>query len=693
MLLPATYPKTLPKLTPEYGEGIPQQIRLDVETMLCTKPRVLRGSEMIFEIATSIQDILEGVPLPKTEDVPTLAEERLLQGTATQQKAQAAEEAKIQEQKQVEDEAERALMQLVEQNQTRLAKRKSKPAILVEELHSEIQVAETLVFDQAASVEVHRGSVISVRSVKQKTPYRKGPVTETFTVQPVGFQENVAPFLILKECFVPRSIVGDSVKRQIQNLESRLDSLRQLDVHPNIVRPLNFTIHQSHDPNSENSTGWMISILVHLMSKGSIGDLMDTVGSFNVSCIRAWAIQLLEGLDFLHRHGITHGAIHLQNLLLEKDENSITIVKLSDCCYQQHLHALDGRVTSGFPAAASAYWTAPEISTVEVKDIPVTDIWNLGIVLSQMLFGLDVQRKYQSPSEMISSLPIPASLSGMLRQMFKSDIKKRPSAFGLLPSDFLRNDDPIYLYDGLGVPTQNPSILLTGRTMTTKSQRPRQDSTYGGLSNTSRYLNDFVEAGRLGRGGFGEVLRARNKLDGRFYAIKRITQSSASALSAVLSEIILLSRLNHPYVVRYFTAWIEHEAIGSTNNVSENSFFDESISDSVDGGSNIIFGNSKGGLDFISSGRPQIEFDYNSSTDDDDDDTFSEVITDEDDESGFELKPTSNKQLRSQSNDHARDSRKMSQTTKATTTSLYIQMEYCERKVSQPRLCGTNTQC
>ena len=48
-------------------------------------------------------------------------------------------------------------------------------------------------------------------------------------------------------------------------------------------------------------------------------------------------------------------------------------------------------------------------------------------------------------------------------------------------------------------------------------------------------------------------------MDGGIYAIKKIKQKTASALSEVLSEVMLLSRLNHPYVVRYFTAWPEEE--------------------------------------------------------------------------------------------------------------------------------------
>ena len=68
----------------------------------------------------------------------------------------------------------------------------------------------------------------------------------------------------------------------------------------------------------------------------------------------------------------------------------------------------------------------------------------------------------------------------------------------------------------------------------------------------SRYAHDFVEEGRLGKGGFGEVVKARQKLDGQIYAIKKITQKSSAQLDDVLKEARLLSQLNHPSVVREY---------------------------------------------------------------------------------------------------------------------------------------------
>ncbi|KIZ01806.1 putative serine/threonine-protein kinase GCN2 [Monoraphidium neglectum] len=71
----------------------------------------------------------------------------------------------------------------------------------------------------------------------------------------------------------------------------------------------------------------------------------------------------------------------------------------------------------------------------------------------------------------------------------------------------------------------------------------------------SRYRSDFVELRRLGRGGFGVVVAATNRLDGRQYAVKKIRLQpggSAGSYGRILREVAALSRLQHPNVVRYF---------------------------------------------------------------------------------------------------------------------------------------------
>ncbi|XP_015676257.1 eukaryotic translation initiation factor 2-alpha kinase 1 [Protobothrops mucrosquamatus] len=77
---------------------------------------------------------------------------------------------------------------------------------------------------------------------------------------------------------------------------------------------------------------------------------------------------------------------------------------------------------------------------------------------------------------------------------------------------------------------------------------------------TSRYVNEFDEISRLGKGGYGTVYKVRNKLDGQFYAIKKILIKKATKRDCmkVLREVKVLAQLQHPHIVGYHTAWMEH---------------------------------------------------------------------------------------------------------------------------------------
>lgn len=83
----------------------------------------------------------------------------------------------------------------------------------------------------------------------------------------------------------------------------------------------------------------------------------------------------------------------------------------------------------------------------------------------------------------------------------------------------------------------------------------------------SRYENDFVEVGMLGRGGFASAYKVRNKLDDVEYAIKKIRLSNVdydededddTGHAKILREIKNLARLEHHNVVRYYSSWLEY---------------------------------------------------------------------------------------------------------------------------------------
>ncbi|CAO3563154.1 unnamed protein product [Mortierella alpina] len=76
----------------------------------------------------------------------------------------------------------------------------------------------------------------------------------------------------------------------------------------------------------------------------------------------------------------------------------------------------------------------------------------------------------------------------------------------------------------------------------------------------TRYKHDFVEISKLGKGGFASVFKARNKLDGIEYAIKKIRLRGGAKVryEKIFREIKFLARLDHKNVIRYYSSWLEH---------------------------------------------------------------------------------------------------------------------------------------
>lgn len=90
---------------------------------------------------------------------------------------------------------------------------------------------------------------------------------------------------------------------------------------------------------------------------------------------------------------------------------------------------------------------------------------------------------------------------------------------------------------------------------------------YPDLQN-DRYVRDFSEIEIVGKGGYGKVFKVKHKLDGSFYAVKRIAvpqtklarvqEHGPDALNSILEEVRSLARFDHANIVRYHNAWLEY---------------------------------------------------------------------------------------------------------------------------------------
>ncbi|KAJ4367032.1 eukaryotic translation initiation factor 2-alpha kinase [Neocucurbitaria cava] len=667
----ATYPKSLPTLTLEDGSKLRKSTWDKLRRLLKTRPKELTGEVMIHEIATAIQDILEDEIAVRENDgaFENLDAERAVQ------EAEAAEVAKQQEEelrkKRDEEKAEeeRVLQQMVSDEMRRkdlMAKRKNRASGITPTSYFPSEAsANTVSFDRAVFLQ-HEDTMVDCSTVEGLIPFRTGPVTEVQLVKPVG--SAIAITLVLKRARVGggNSAAGPQLKKAIMEFEEEMEEIKKVR-QTAIMTVLDFKIE--HLPGS----GWEINVLMEHANKTSLGEKLEDDGQIPVARVRSWTIELLEALDFLHRNGVVHKRIHPSNILLRKSTTGSISVNLADAGFQESLHNLRNLCRGEQPVATSrsAFWVAAEHAQ-DTRRTRKTDVWDLGVVFLQMLFGLDAPQKYNSPKDLSDTLGCSEPLQEIMRKFFKPDPKKRPSAFDLIPCEFLRDDVSVY---------ERPPTPMRSRHSSTSlgHYKLRRESSTGVGGSYSRYAIDWVEQGRLGKGGYGEVVKARNKVDGRVYAIKKIKQKSAAALTEVLSEVMLLSRLNHSCVVRYYTAWPEEDIPGSSEaEEDESTTFDgtasESDSDASQGSTDgMEFGRSTGGLDFISSsGYPKIEFGSDAESDGDEDGAIV-FGSDSEGETGTASagprSPLVKKRTMSNSNP-----------TRPSRSILYIQMEFCERQ-------------
>ncbi|KAI1075292.1 serine/threonine-protein kinase gcn2 [Whalleya microplaca] len=694
VVLTATYPRSVPLLSLKDDGALKESTVFKLQKFIEAKPRTLTAQEqpepMIHELAQGIQDILEDAAQAKAQgrQLPSLEEERAAHEAELARQARELHEVEERKKQDVMKEEERIMQDMiqkeVERQRTKAkeSKKKNKPLTTSNHLSEDPHSSDIIEFDQSCELIDSTGDVLVFNVVVGKTEFRQGQVATTYRVWPDVSSGRHRPSLALKEFeFQSSPQEAAQFKRQLQALEGQLESIKKVS-HQNVLQLLNFRIDRDHTENDSASMSWTARLLTPLADKGPLEELLDLAGHLDVGKVRSWTADLLDALGHLHSYGIVHQDIHPGNILLFREPTGNVVPKLSDVTYQREMHALcrKSQIISSANSSRSTYWLPPEIAgSSRPQFTQKTDIWDLGVVFLQMIFGLDVCHRYQSPLALMEYLSLSSPFSELVTRFFKLDPKKRPRAFELSSSEFLATDAPVIVDDV-------PAALSPSQSLTSLPQafpmRPRHDSTFHGPV-SSRYKEDFVEEGRLGKGGFGEVVKARKKLDGQIYAIKKITQRSQASLTEILKEVRLLSQISHPAVVRYYNTWLEEipnlsdaDEDASTEDQSTEDLSTEGSKDAPD--FDIQFTTSTGGLDFISSSHPNIEFGYDESDIEDDNEVEDDDDDDDSDNSDVDsvVPYSAGKEISGgiPSPTRARTSQKLSRTV------MYISMEYCEKR-------------
>lgn len=389
-------------------------------------------------------------------------------------------------------------------------------------------------------------------------------------------------------------------KKEITNLEKELEGIMKIQNNDFINKLYGYTMERVRQ--GKNEEFWRLRLLTESNSNGNyLNELLSLVQSVNIAVARNWLIRLLEALNVLHKNGLQHKLINTKTVYLMKDKiYGITQPKLDFSSFGYTIiKMLQKNMNTKLKYSIGDdllenIWE-PFSKTNINKPNRFSDIWHLGVLFIEMTYGRDVLASYSSPTEFLNSnYDHGDPIREFLFKMVCENPTKRSSVMELLPMKFLRTsiEDINMQFNGNLNSLNSSGTIISGNNESEKSNNissstsdntnsgdrqqsypnrrkssshvvnMRRKSFNSGLMKNnnynykSRYASDFEEIAVLGKGAFGQVVKARNLLDSRYYAIKKVKQTE-SKLASILSEVMLLASLNHKYVVRYYAAWLE----------------------------------------------------------------------------------------------------------------------------------------
>uniref|UniRef100_A0A6P7FHC6 non-specific serine/threonine protein kinase n=1 Tax=Diabrotica virgifera virgifera TaxID=50390 RepID=A0A6P7FHC6_DIAVI len=238
---------------------------------------------------------------------------------------------------------------------------------------------------------------------------------------------------------------------------------------------------------------------------------------------------ILIGLDYLHRNNVVHRDIKDACVYI----NESGVVQIAN--YSIHRRMLD--------------LTNQTHQNYNKK----TDIFKFGLLVLSLLQGFScTEESMEIPNT------FPSDVYDFLTRCLAKEESDRFTASQLLNHSFFNR--PIVNFS----PKDANEVIETERNYSPENIQADLQILSQNLSNgQSRINNEFEFLQHLGKGAYGDVIKVRNKLDGGYYAIKRIqlNPKNRALNKKIVREVKLLSRLNHENVVRYFNSWIETTTI------------------------------------------------------------------------------------------------------------------------------------
>lgn len=692
--LHATIPRTYPTLAcPSFSIHKPSGLDTSQVTKLnhaihAEATRLKQSSSvMIMDIVTFTQEWLGTNihPRRETESLALEMNKRALNEEQLRKQKEADEHERAQ--KLAQEEAAR-LEEQIRQDAARqqLAKEQQRRQRANSDSTEVPSQSGDLLTDFSRPVEVNG---VKFTSVNMFHP-RKDGLGTVYLADPVCDDDITLPLELTVITFSSHYYTTTQGRKKLKQVEAEIQQLIPLR-HANLTSIFAVKLSLPHSSGSPK-----LVILAEQFPALTLHDVLQDSEGLKEERASEYLAQLLAALNEIHAAALVHRGINLRSIaLVPKDPPSRSKqIKLGKAAYYTRLLDLhrsdpfgpDTDLRNEEPPLPDS-WLSNDIVNSPLLYTRSRDLHALGIVLLKMLLGGDVTERYPTVHDALKYFSVSPNMQRQITSMLiplKKNTVSCLSLLGELAETSFRGPtkSPVLSYHESRTPMGTPNM----------SGSPEMDyfkSIISKSRQSSRWKDDWEELELLGRGAFGSVVKARNKIDSRIYAVKKIRLRTEKMDSKIFREVNALSRLSHRFIVRYYTTWVEESdgfiSATSSDNESDSDFGSTDVSE-YEGLTSVPFAQrSINGIsvdlddldeEFGSGSRssfPSIHFSRSSSPYDD-----SSGDTEEASEDVFELDsiPVGGLTITTP---------KATQPPKVTRT-LYIQMEFVERQTLKERI-------
>ncbi|VDM32925.1 unnamed protein product [Hydatigera taeniaeformis] len=257
--------------------------------------------------------------------------------------------------------------------------------------------------------------------------------------------------------------------------------------------------------------------------------------------IRVIAASVLEALCWLRSHTMNHRDLQPEKIFMDGKGN----VQIAEYEFDNRLDSYLEGLRGGDRSCSITVPPPPS----RIKKVHRKDVYNLGLILVYLATKtppdkVDAHGNPVFTPALYAVLPYAPAFKDFIQRCLCNTASS--SASELRDHPFIK--EPIN-YAPLSTAPSDPQ---TGRSLVNNFD----DNVFcqSQKGERSRLYSDFEDFSVIGQGAFGCVVRARNIIENREYAIKcvRIPRSQADI---VLREVRTLAGLQHDNIVRYYTSW------------------------------------------------------------------------------------------------------------------------------------------